>query len=95
MGKRLIDILLIVVSAVVSLVTSTTRLSVQSDQYTEEWSGIGLFMFPVFIGALTLVFYLLTYISKQFYNTYRWWITGILCSINLLAGILLYLGLFE
>jgi hypothetical protein len=95
MLKRLIDILVIFISGVASYKISTLRFVLYEELYYQEWSGIGLIIYPVFITALLLIVYLLLSTSKEHYNNYRWRTVGIICGINVLIGLLLFLGLFA
>lgn len=95
MQRRLIDILVILISGVASFKLSTLRFHLYEELYNAEWSGIGLIIYPVFITGILLIVYLLLSTSKEHYNNYRWQTVGIICGINLLIGLLLLLGFFA
>jgi hypothetical protein len=87
MGKKVLDILLLLASGAISFIVSTSH----PDFNNMEMDALLLVIISFSFTIGTLLTYLVIVIFfKKFYKEHRWAIVGILSFINVLAGVLIY-----
>jgi hypothetical protein len=87
MGKKVLDILLLLASGTISFIVSTSHPEFNNMEMDALLLVIISFSFTV--GTL-LTYLVIVIFFKNFYKEHRWVIIGILSFINVLAGVLIY-----
>ena len=92
MERNVFDVLCIFLSGILSYSVSVAN----PDSDRMELGALVLMILPALVALVTFIVYLVIAIFfKKFYKKNHWLIVGILCSVNLIFGLLMHFNILT